>query len=118
MMTRRNVTNKKEGVCQMKKQPQRTCMGCNQKKDKNQLIRRVKSKDDSISIDRSGKREGRGAYICDDIKCLEKLIKSKKKANNTTYYSHIFSMPLKNIADTNQGFADRLKKSFDTKSLR
>ena len=62
----------------MKKQPQRTCMGCNQKKDKNQLIRIVKSKDDEISIDRTGKKEGRGAYICDDINCLEKLIKSKR----------------------------------------
>lgn len=62
----------------MKKQPQRTCMGCNQKKDKNQLIRIVKSKYDEISIDRTGKKEGRGAYICDDINCLEKLIKSKR----------------------------------------
>ncbi|MBQ2938385.1 MAG: YlxR family protein [Clostridia bacterium] len=62
----------------MKKQPQRTCMGCNQKKDKNQLIRIVKSKDNEISIDRTGKKEGRGAYICDDVKCLEKLIKSKR----------------------------------------
>ena len=62
----------------MKKQPQRTCMGCNQKKDKNQLIRIVKSKDKEIFIDRTGKKEGRGAYICDDVKCLEKLIKSKR----------------------------------------
>lgn len=62
----------------MKKQPQRTCMGCNQKKDKNQLIRIVKNKDNEISIDRTGKKEGRGAYICDDIKCLERLIKSKR----------------------------------------
>lgn len=62
----------------MKKQPQRTCMGCNQKNDKNQLIRIVKSKDNEISIDRTGKKEGRGAYICDDVKCLEKLIKSKR----------------------------------------
>ena len=62
----------------MRKQPQRTCMGCNQKKDKNQLIRIVKSKDKEIFIDRTGKKEGRGAYICDDVKCLEKLIKSKR----------------------------------------
>lgn len=62
----------------MKKNPQRTCMGCNQKKDKNQLIRIVKNKDNEISIDRTGKKEGRGAYICDDEKCLEKLIKSKR----------------------------------------
>lgn len=62
----------------MKKQPQRTCMGCNQKKDKNQLIRIVKNKDNEITIDRTGKKEGRGAYICDDIQCLDRLIKSKR----------------------------------------
>ena len=62
----------------MKKQPQRTCMGCNQKKDKKDLIRIVKNKDNEISIDRTGKKEGRGAYICDDVNCLEKVIKSKR----------------------------------------
>ena len=62
----------------MKKQPQRTCMGCNQKKDKKELIRIVKNKDNEISIDKTGKKEGRGAYICDDVKNLEKLQKSKR----------------------------------------
>ena len=62
----------------MKKQPQRTCMGCNEKKDKNLLIRIVKNQNGEISRDRTGKKEGRGAYICDDKKCLEKLIKSKR----------------------------------------
>ena len=62
----------------MKKIPQRTCMGYNEKKDKNQLIRIVKNKENEINIDRTGKMEGRGAYICDDIKCLEKVIKSKR----------------------------------------
>lgn len=62
----------------MKKQPLRTCMGCNEKKEKNQLIRIVKNKMNEITLDRTGKLEGRGAYICDDIKCLEKIIKSKR----------------------------------------
>ena len=62
----------------MKKEPQRTCMGCNEKKDKKQLIRIVKNKESQISIDRTGKLEGRGAYICDNIECLEKLIKTKR----------------------------------------
>jgi len=53
-------------------------MGCNEKKDKNLLIRIVKKQNGEISIDRTGKKEGRGAYICDDEKCLEKLIKSKR----------------------------------------
>ena len=62
----------------MKKQPQRTCRGCNEKKDKKELIRIVKNKEGIISIDRTGKQEGRGAYICDNIECLEKVIKSKR----------------------------------------
>ena len=62
----------------MKKQPQRTCMGCNEKKDKKELIRIVKNKEGIISIDGTGKQEGRGAYICDNIECLEKVIKSKR----------------------------------------
>ena len=62
----------------MKRQPQRTCMGCNEKKDKKELIRIVKNKNNEISIDRTGKLDGRGAYICDDINCLEKVIKSKR----------------------------------------
>jgi hypothetical protein len=62
----------------MKSQPQRTCMGCNSKKDKKDLIRIVKNKENQISIDKTGKQQGRGAYICDDIQCLEKVIKSKR----------------------------------------
>ncbi len=58
--------------------PQRTCMGCNTKKDKKELIRIVKNKENEISIDKTGKQEGRGAYICQDAKCLEKVIKSKR----------------------------------------
>ena len=62
----------------MKSQPQRTCMGCNTKKDKKDLIRIVKNKENEISIDKTRKKEGRGAYICDNIQCLEKVIKSKR----------------------------------------
>ena len=62
----------------MKKQPQRTCMGCNEKKDKKDLIRIVKNKQNEINIDKTGKLEGRGAYICDSITCLEKTIKTKR----------------------------------------
>ena len=62
----------------MKKQPQRTCMGCNAKKDKKDLIRIVKNKNGQITIDKTGKLEGRGAYICDNKDCLEKIIKNKR----------------------------------------
>ncbi|MBQ9297771.1 MAG: YlxR family protein [Clostridia bacterium] len=62
----------------MKKIPERTCMGCNQKKDKSSLIRIVKNKEKGILIDKTGKLEGRGAYICNNINCLDKAIKSKR----------------------------------------
>lgn len=62
----------------MKKQPQRTCMGCNEKKDKKDLIRIVKNKQNEINIDKTGKLEGRGAYICDSITCFDKAIKTKR----------------------------------------
>lgn len=62
----------------MKNIPQRTCIGCNSQKDKKELIRIVKSKNSEISIDKTGKTEGRGAYICDNIECLDKAIKNKK----------------------------------------
>lgn len=53
-------------------------MGCNEKKDKNQLIRIVKNKENEINVDKTGKMQGRGAYICNDEKCLEKVMKSKR----------------------------------------
>ena len=62
----------------MKNIPQRTCMGCNLKKDKKDLIRIVKNNKNEISIDKTGKQEGRGAYICNNEQCLEKVIKSKR----------------------------------------
>ena len=62
----------------MKHIPQRTCMGCNQKKDKKDLIRIVKNKENEISIDKTGRMQGRGAYICNNPECLTKLQKSKR----------------------------------------
>ena len=53
-------------------------MGCNTKKDKTDLIRIVRANNDKIIVDQTGKQDGRGAYICNDIQCLEKVIKSKK----------------------------------------
>lgn len=62
----------------MKRLPQRTCLGCNEKKDKKDLIRIVKNKNGEIYIDITGKMEGRGTYICKSEECLKKLIKNKR----------------------------------------
>lgn len=62
----------------MKKLPERTCMGCNIKRTKKEFIRIVKNNMGEVNIDRTGKMPGRGAYICDDIGCFEKVKKSKR----------------------------------------
>ena len=61
----------------MKKIPQRTCIGCKTKKEKRELIRIVRNKEGMIAVDKTGKMQGRGAYLCDKIECLEKAIKTK-----------------------------------------
>ncbi len=66
----------------MKNLPKRTCIGCNEIKLKKELIRIVKNKEGQISLDKTGKANGRGAYICDNIECLEKAIKTKRLERN------------------------------------
>ena len=61
-----------------KKKPARRCMGCNESKEKNELLRIVKSKEGIIEVDLTGKKNGRGAYICKNEQCLDKVIKSKR----------------------------------------
>ena len=59
-----------------KKIPMRTCIACRKVQDKREMYRIVKS-GDKISLDKTGKANGRGAYICHDPQCLKKAIKSK-----------------------------------------
>ncbi len=64
----------------MRRLPQRTCTGCNSKKDKKDLIRIVKNQNGEIKVDLTGKMEGRGVYICKKEECLNKAIKNKRIA--------------------------------------
>ena len=60
-----------------KKIPQRQCMGCRERKPKRDMIRVVRGTDGTVSLDFGGKMNGRGAYICPDMECLKKAIRSK-----------------------------------------
>ncbi|MHC1750523.1 MAG: RNase P modulator RnpM [Cellulosilyticaceae bacterium] len=60
-----------------RKIPLRKCTGCNEMKDKRDMIRIVKNSEDEFSLDFTGKKPGRGAYICKDIACLDKAEKNK-----------------------------------------
>ena len=62
----------------MKKIPQRQCLGCREMKDKKDLIRVVRSPEGEISLDRTGRASGRGAYICHSAACLRKARKAKR----------------------------------------
>lgn len=63
---------------QAKKKPTRTCMSCNEKKEKQDLLRIVRTVDGNIEPDLTGKKNGRGAYICKSEECLNRVIKSKR----------------------------------------
>ena len=62
----------------VKKIPQRMCIGCQNMFNKRDLLRIVKNPEGEIFIDPTGKKSGRGAYICFNIECLQKTIKSKR----------------------------------------
>ncbi|MBE5736796.1 MAG: YlxR family protein [Clostridiales bacterium] len=69
-----------------KKVPMRTCIACRQEKPKRELIRVVKF-NDQISLDLTGKQNGRGAYVCNDKNCIQNL--KKKKLLNRAFSCNV-----------------------------
>ena len=61
----------------VKKKPQRQCTGCGEMRDKSDLIRVIRTPEDKIEVDFTGKKNGRGAYLCNDPECLMKARKKK-----------------------------------------
>ena len=62
----------------VKKVPLRMCIGCQEMKPKRELTRVVRTPQDTVEIDPTGKKSGRGAYICPDAECLQKAVKGKR----------------------------------------
>ena len=60
-----------------RKIPRRQCVGCRTMKDKKALVRIVKTPEGEICVDATGKKSGRGAYICPNAECLQKARKSR-----------------------------------------
>ena len=60
----------------LKKMPERQCLGCNEHKAKGELLRVLRTPEGEIVLDFTGKRSGRGAYICKSVSCLKKARKS------------------------------------------
>ncbi|MBI4590949.1 MAG: YlxR family protein [Candidatus Rokubacteria bacterium] len=64
----------------MKREPQRTCIGCRRVRARVQLIRLVRRADGVVAIDRSGAAPGRGAYVCAERECVERGLKRGRLA--------------------------------------
>jgi predicted RNA-binding protein YlxR (DUF448 family) len=60
-----------------RKIPQRQCVGCRVMKDKKALVRVVKTPENEVVLDLTGKKSGRGAYVCPEMECLKKARKSR-----------------------------------------
>ena len=58
--------------------PMRMCLGCNEMKPKRELMRVVKSPEGEISLDFTGKKNGRGAYLCKEAECFDKARKARR----------------------------------------
>lgn len=78
-----------------KKIPMRQCVGCNEMKNKKEMLRVLKTPEEEIVLDNTGKKNGRGAYICRNKECLEKAHKQKglersfKKAISAEIYDNL-----------------------------
>ena len=60
-----------------KKIPLRQCIGCGEMKSKKEMIRVIKTAEDQILLDATGRKNGRGAYLCPSMECLKKAVKSR-----------------------------------------
>ncbi len=76
-MVRQEPTRKKRGAARPRHVPQRTCVVCRRTLDKRALVRIVRTPADGIVIDPTGKRAGRGAYLCHDDQCWEQALKTR-----------------------------------------
>ncbi|MEG0180536.1 RNase P modulator RnpM [Clostridium sp.] len=85
----------------VKKVPQRKCIACQDRDNKKELIRIVKNKDGEIFLDKTGRANGRGAYLCNSKECLKKAIKSKalNRAFKIEVPDEVYEVLMKEIGD-------------------
>lgn len=60
-----------------KRIPQRQCIGCGEMKKKKEMLRVVKTPESDFVLDATGRKNGRGAYVCHSMECLQKAVKNK-----------------------------------------
>jgi hypothetical protein len=88
--------------------PIRTCIGCQCKKPKKEMIRIIRTPEGKIEIDKTGKKSGRGAYLCDNVECLD--IALKKNSLSKSLKKNIL---LKTIDELRNVFLKIIYKNID-----
>ena len=85
----------------VKKIPQRQCVGCREMKDKRALIRAVKSPQGEVSLDFTGRKPGRGAYVCPNSECLKRARTSRalERALDTAIPESVYEEMEKEMAN-------------------
>ncbi|MBQ9113067.1 MAG: YlxR family protein [Clostridia bacterium] len=87
-----------------RKIPERQCLGCNSHRPKKELLRVVRTPEGEILLDFTGKRSGRGAYICRDVECLKKARKSGRigRSLDVTVPEEVFDRMESELRDNEQ----------------
>ena len=84
-----------------KKIPMRQCVGCGEMKEKRTMTRIIKTSEGEISLDTTGKKNGRGAYLCMDSNCLQKAKKNKglERSLKTVIPQEVYEMLTKEMEE-------------------
>jgi predicted RNA-binding protein YlxR (DUF448 family) len=90
----------------VRKRPLRSCVACRLVRDKRDLIRIVRTPDDTFCLDPSGKANGRGAYICATVECWKQAIRRKSLTRALK-----LEIPPETLAELEQGFLAALEKA-------
>lgn len=87
-----------------KKIPMRQCTGCQEMKNKRELIRVIRTPEDELTIDATGKKNGRGAYLCNSLECLKKARKTRaiERSLKTTIPDEIYDQLEKELTVVEQ----------------
>lgn len=88
--------------------PMRTCIGCQCKKPKKEMIRIIRTPEGNIEIDKTGKKSGRGAYLCGNVECLD--IALRKNNLNRSLKQDI---PLETLNELRKAFLKNIDKNID-----
>lgn len=83
-----------------RKTPLRMCVGCREMKPKKELIRAVRSPEGEVSLDPTGKKAGRGAYVCMNADCLKRALKQKQL--DRALEAHLDEAATQQLTDTMQ----------------